>query len=46
MPTVGTDHAASHNMGENRYRQLHEELTHCDPQFDTIISVDRQSAGT
>lgn len=46
MPTMGTDHAVSPNTRENRYGQLHAELTHRVPQFDATISVDRQSAGT
>lgn len=39
MPTVGANHAVSHNIGESRHGRLHAELTHCDPQFDAIISV-------
>lgn len=46
MPAVGTDHAISHNTGENRCGQLHAELIYRVPQFDATISVDRQSAGT
>jgi len=46
MHTMGTDHAISHTTGENRYGQLHAELTHRVSQFDATISVDRQSAGT
>lgn len=46
MPTTGTDHAASHNTGENRYGQLHAELSRRVPWFDAAISADRQPAGT